>query len=171
MRTLETARTWLRPFEESDADIAHAWFSDAEVMRFIPSGADATLTDSQGRIGRYRAHEALDGFSKWLVLDKETDRPIGDSGFHTLPGGNSNDPPRSELGYRLARAWWGRGLATEIARRWLDVAGCWYGFSQVFAFAHPDHTASLRVIRKLGFTYLHRETFYGMEAPLWVRDV
>jgi len=171
MTRLETARTILRPFEESDAEAAFAWFSDAEVMRYIPNGADASSEDSRARIARYRAHEAKHGFSKWLILDKVTGRPIGDSGFYTLSGGELHGKPRPELGYRLTRQEWGRGLATEVATRWLEVAAPWYGFTKVFAFAHPEHHASLHVIQKLGFTYSHRETFYGMEAPLYVRDV
>jgi [ribosomal protein S5]-alanine N-acetyltransferase len=171
MTRIETARTILRPFEESDAEAAFAWFSDAEVMRYIPHGADTTPEDSCGRIARYRAHEAKHGFSKWIILDKATATPIGDSGFYTLSGEELNGKPRAELGYRFARDCWGRGLATEVATRWLEVAAPWYGFTQVFAFAHPDHRASLHVIQKLGFTYSHRETFYGLEAPLYVREV
>jgi len=170
MRMLETARTVLRPFEEADVASAFGWFSDAEVMRFIPSGADATMEDSRARIARYRDHEARHGFSKWIILDKSSGAPIGDSGFYTLSGPPLNGAPRPELGYRLARAWWGKGLATEVAGRWLEVASAWYGFTKVFAFAHPDHRASQHVMQKLGFVYSHRETFYGVEAPLYVRD-
>jgi RimJ/RimL family protein N-acetyltransferase len=53
---IETARTRMRPFEEADAEEAFAWFSDAEVMRFIPGGADATLEDTRRRIAGYREH-------------------------------------------------------------------------------------------------------------------
>jgi ribosomal-protein-alanine N-acetyltransferase len=171
MTRIETDRTILRPFEEADAEAAFGWFSDVEVMRYIPHGADTTPEESRARIARYRAHEAQHGFSKWIILDKATGAPIGDSGFYTLSGESLNGKPRAELGYRLARDGWGRGLATEVATRWLEVAQAWYGFTKVFAFAHPDHRASLHVIQKLGFTYSHRETFYGLEAPLYVRGV
>lgn len=165
-QVLETPRTLLRPFVLSDAEAAHAWFRDPEVMRYIPMGADATVEDSRARIRRYLDHEAKHGFSKWIILDKASGEAIGDSGFYTLSG----EGVWPELGYRLARGWWGRGLATEVAARWLEVAAPWYHFTRVYAFAHPDHIASHHVLEKLGFTTSHRETFYGMEAPLYVRD-
>ncbi len=160
-KLLTTARAILRPFEPGDGQEAFAWFSDPEVMRYIPSPPDPTPRHTEERLARYREHERVHGFSKWLVLDATTRQPLGDAGFHTLPGGD-----RPELGYRLRREAWGRGLATEIAAAWLAVAPEWYGFREVFAFAHPDNAASLQVMARLGFRYSHTETFYGMSAPL-----
>jgi len=161
-QVLSTARTHLRPFELTDADAAFAWFSDPEVMRYIPSPPDATVHQTEERIGRYMEHGRNHGFSKWIVLDEKTGAPIGDAGFYTIPGSN-----RVELGYRLARKEWGKGLATEIAARWLEVADEWYGFRELFAFAHPENKPSLHVMEKLGFRYSHTEKIYGMDAPLY----
>ena len=159
---LETARTRLRRFQPSDAEAAFGWFSDPEVMRFIPHGPDATLTASSRRIARYLEHEAKYGFSKWIILDRETGLPIGDSGFFHLP-----DLKRVELGYRLAKPWWGRGLATEVASKWVEVARPWYGFERVYAFANLENAPSIQVMKKAGFHYSHREELYGMDAPLF----
>lgn len=161
MRRLSTPRTILRPLEVTDARATFAWFSDPEVMRYIPSAPDATIQQTAERLARYREHERQHGFSKWLITDASTGQPIGDSGFYTLPG------DRVELGYRLRREAWGRGLATEVASAWLEVAPAWYGFREVFAFAHRDNAASLHVMKKLGFAYSHEEEFYGMTAPLY----
>ncbi len=132
-------------------------------MRFIPHGADTTPAGSAERIARYLDHESKYGFSKWIILDRETGVPIGDSGFFHLP-----DLKRVELGYRLAKPWWGCGLATEVASKWMEVAREWYGFDNVYAFANPDNAPSLRVMTKIGFHYSHREELYGMDAPLYV---
>ncbi len=158
---LSTARTHLRPFELTDADAAFAWFSDPEVMRYIPSPPDATVRQTEERIGRYLDHGRKHGFSKWIIIDEMTGAPLGDAGFFTLP-----DSDRVELGYRLARPAWGKGLATEVAARWLQVAPEWYGFREVFAFAHPENRASLHVMEKLGFRFSHMERVYGMDVPL-----
>lgn len=160
-QVLSTARTHLRPFELTDADAAFVWFSDPEVMRYIPSPPDATVRQTEERIGRYIEHGRKHGFSKWIIIDEKTGAPIGDAGFFTLPGSD-----RAELGYRLARKEWGKGLATEIAARWLEVAPEWYGIQEVFAFAHPENQSSLHVMKKLGFHYSHVEKIYGMDAPL-----
>ncbi len=163
---LETSRTRLRPFQPSDAEAAFSWFSDFEVMRFIPFGPDATLEASSARLARYLEHETKYGFSKWIILDRETGVPIGDSGFFHLP-----DLKRVELGYRLAKPWWGQGLATEVAAKWLEVARPWYGFERIYAFASPENAPSIQVMKKVGFHYSHREELYGMDAPLYSLDL
>ncbi len=159
---LETARAQMRPFQLSDAEASHAWFSDPEVMRFIPSGPDQNLGQTQTRIARYMDHQARHGFSKWLIIDKNTQQPIGDSGFYHLPDGD-----RVELGYRLARPYWGQNFATEVASKWLEVASHFLNRSTLYAFALPENTASLRVITKLGFQHPHTEVLYGVEVPLY----
>ncbi len=143
---IETERTVLRPFQEGDADAAFAWFSDPEVMRFIPSGPDKTIDESRHRIARYREHEAKHGFSKRLILLRETGEPIGDAGLYYL-----QDGLRIELGFRLARQHWGQGYASEVARGWLAWFDAHLAGRPLFADVHPDHTRSQRVLAKLGF--------------------
>lgn len=143
---IETRRTLLRPFEETDADKTFAWFSDPEVMRFIPGGADRTIEDTRHRIARYRAHEAEHGFSKRLILHRDTGEPIGDAGLYHLPDGK-----RIELGYRLARLHWGQGYAAEVARGWFAWFDAHLPGHPLFADVHPDHVRSRCLLEKLGF--------------------
>jgi RimJ/RimL family protein N-acetyltransferase len=161
MPSLETARTYLRPFQPSDVQIAHEWLGDPEVMRHIPGGS-LTLDQTAERVSRYIAHEIRRGFSKWLIYETASNMPIGDSGFFTLP-----DRARVELGYRLRKSHWGKGLATEVSRAWLSVAHDWYGLTEVYAYALPGNTASLHVMQKLGFAYSHLEDIYEVEVPLY----
>lgn len=160
-KNLITTRTLLRPFELSDASEAFSWFSDAEVMRHIPLWPDRTVEDTLARITRYIAHQNQHGFSKWVIIDRDSGKLIGDSGFHFLPDGK-----RIELGYRLTRSHWGRGLATEVGRHWIEAALYFTQEPMLYAFAHPDNAVSLHIIRKLGFKYLHHEVLYGWEVPL-----
>jgi len=159
---LVTQRTYSRPFQQADANSAFEWFSDCEVMRYIPYGVDSMHEQTEQRIRRYIDHQNRHGFSKWLIHEADSSMPIGDSGFFYLPDG-----VRVELGYRLKRSHWGRGLATEVAAKWLSVAMDWFGFTEVYAFAHPRNVVSLHVIQKLGFQYWSVERLYGMDAPLY----
>jgi RimJ/RimL family protein N-acetyltransferase len=143
---IETERTFLRPFEEADAGIGFTWFFDPEVMRFIPSGPDHTLDDSRRRISGYLAHQAKHGFSKRLIFHRETGEPIGDAGLLYLPDGQ-----RIELGFRLARPYWGQGYAMEVAHGWLAWFDDHLPGQSLFADVHPEHTRSQRVLEKLGF--------------------
>jgi RimJ/RimL family protein N-acetyltransferase len=60
--------------------------------------------------------------------------------------------PEIEIGWRLARAAWGHGYATEAARPVLDHALGALGLSRVVADIDPDNTASIGVAHKLGFS-------------------
>lgn len=162
---IETERTRLRPFEEADAEAAFAWFSDAEVMKFIPGGPDATLADTHRRIAGYRDHQARHGFSKRLILHRETGQAIGDSGLHFLPDGQ-----RIELGFRLSRAYWGAGYALEVGRAWLEWFDKHHTGEPLFADVHPDHLRSQRVLEKLGFKPSHSELVFGMNMLIYGRE-
>jgi RimJ/RimL family protein N-acetyltransferase len=61
------------------------------------------------------------------------------------------DPTAAELGYRLRRDAWGRGLATEGCRTLLGHAFTTVGLQRVWADARAANSASRRVLGKLGF--------------------
>jgi RimJ/RimL family protein N-acetyltransferase len=154
---IETPRTRLRPFEEMDAEEAFAWFSDPEVMKYIPHGADATLEESRSRIARYRQHQSQFGLSKRLIVHRESGRAIGDAGLFHLPDGH-----RIELGYRLARAWWGQGYGTEVGQAWLGWFSERFTDGVLWADVHPSNARSQKVLSKLGFRCSHQEPVLGM---------
>lgn len=155
----DTPRLLLRPFLLSDAAVAFEWFGDALVMRYTPSGPDASSQQTTERIVNYQRHQAAKGFSKWVIIDRQTQRAIGDSGLLLMP--ESGD---IELGFRLARPWWGKGLATEAARGWVRMAFEDFGLSRLTAFAHPENRASLRVLEKVGFRHERADTVMGMQS-------
>jgi len=188
---IETERTRLRPFEEADAEVAFAWFSDPEVMRFIPNGPDKSLEETRNRIANYRKHQDCFGYSKWVIILRESDRAIGDSGLWHLPR-TLNRPAtetefrhphalpkpqlgnegvlRIELGFRLAKPYWGLGLAEEVARGWMQwVDAQLPPGTPLFSDVHPEHARSQRVLERLGFEASHREEVMGMEMVIWRR--
>ena len=65
-----------------------------------------------------------------------------------LPG-----TPDIEIGWWLARAWWGRGLATEAARVALGDGFARVGLGRIVAIAQPANTASIRIMLKLGMRH------------------
>lgn len=161
---IETERTRLRSFEDSDAEEAFTWFSDPDVMRFIPCGPDRTIDDTRRRIAGYREHEARYGFSKRIIIHRETGRAIGDSGLFHLPDGK-----RIELGFRLAKSFWGAGLAVEVGRAWLSWFDAHLPGEPLFADVHGDNTRSQRVLSQLGFEPSHSEEVLGMEMMIYRR--
>lgn len=151
MDVIETARTTLRPYRESDAESAFGWFGDADVMRLDPGGPDRSIAETAGRLDRYIAHQNEHGFSKWIVHAREDGRPIGHAGLMVF--GRTGDV---ELGFRLLPSEWGKGLGTEVARAWVGVARKQLGLDHIIAFTHADNAASLRVMERIGMRFTHR---------------
>jgi RimJ/RimL family protein N-acetyltransferase len=143
---LDTPRLLLRPFQEEDAPAAHEVYSDPEVMRYVATGplSDPALT--RRLLYDYRTHQDAWGYSFWAVVERASDRLIGDAGLYRTPAGEV------ELGYTLGKPWWGRGYATEAAGAWLGTAFSRLGIREVVALAEPANAASLRVLEKLGMT-------------------
>jgi RimJ/RimL family protein N-acetyltransferase len=167
METLfETSRLLLRPFQATDALVAYSWLTDPEIMRFNPTGQDHSMEQVEARLARYIAHQEQHGYSRWLMVDRESGEPIGDSGLLFMPGTGE-----IELGYRLLKPWWGRGLATEAAAGWLQYAFGRLELTEVIAFSHPDNHASVAVMKKSGFRFLRKDHIAGMGVVVYVIQI
>ena len=162
---LQTERTVLRPFSPDDLPYAHPVFADAEVMRYAAGPPDADLAATARRLDHYAALQDQLGFSKWAVWDRASGAYLGDAGLTVLA-----ETGEVELGYRLARAHWGRGLATEVARAWLDHAREALGIERLIAFADPRNAASFRVMDKLGLVYAREDRLAGIDCRVYAPD-
>lgn len=160
--TIQTKRLTLRPFGTGDTEVAFKWFGDPVVMRFTPTGPDTSIEQTKARLARYREHQAAHGFSKWIILDRQSGRAIGDSGLFLL-----YEYDRIDLGFRLLQPYWGKGLATEAASVWVDTAFNNFHFDRLTAFVHPENVASVRVLEKLRLRVESREAIMGMDSILF----
>lgn len=160
-----TNRLSMRPFELADAGAAFAWFGDPIVMRFTPTGPDTSIERTKSRLAKYQEHQATHGFSKWIILDRRSDSPIGDAGLLAL-----GEYGWIDFGFRLAPPYWGKGLATEAGSAWVHAAFNELHLDQLKAMVHPENVASIRVLTKLGFTFERRATILGMNSMLFSLD-
>jgi RimJ/RimL family protein N-acetyltransferase len=159
---LETERLWLRGFTDSDAD-AQLLFdldSDPEVMRFIGPFGMPTAEAYRERIRTvwlpYYSPHSSRGF--WAIIEKDTEqfagwcflRPAIDYKFATEAGWTR--PSDLELGYRLRRAAWGRGLATGASAVLVQCTLVDPAVTCVVAAALISNRASTRVMEKIGMT-------------------
>jgi RimJ/RimL family protein N-acetyltransferase len=160
--TIETSRLILRPFELGDVEAAFAWFGDPIVMRFTPTGPDASIEHTKARIANYQEHQTAHGFSKWIVLDRLLGCAIGNSGLIVL-----QEYGWIDLGVRLAQTYWGKGLATEAASAWVRAAFEDCHIERLTAFVHPENVAAIRVLEKLRFRPERRDKIMGMNSILF----
>ena len=163
---IQTARLILRPFEPSDAKAAFAWLGDPVVMRFTPAGPDKSVEETRARLVGYQNHQKAHGFSKWLILERDSGVAIGDSGLLVL-----QDYGWVDLGFRFAQPFWGKGLATEVASAWVRTAFDDLEVSRLGAFVHPENVASIRVLEKVGFRAERHEMVMGMDSIVFSLDV
>jgi RimJ/RimL family protein N-acetyltransferase len=143
--TLETERLRLRAFRDDDLDAFAAIYADAEVMRFIGDGKPADRVGTWRTMCLLLGHWQLRGYGIWAAEEKETGALVGRIGLWNPEGW-----PGLEVGWLLARSYWGRGLATEGGRRALSWAFDTLGADHVISLIRPDNAASIRVAEKLG---------------------
>lgn len=148
---LETERLVLRRFTEADVDNLFDLDGDPEVMRFInggnPTPRDVIRNDILPRFLHY--YECFAGFGFWAAIEKSTGDFLGWFHFRPPEGGG---PDEVELGYRLRRAAWGKGYATEGSRALIHKGFTELGVRRVVASAMTVNTASRRVMEKAGLT-------------------
>ena len=88
------------------------------------------------------------GIGYWIFAERG--RFVGIGGVRDLPRAG---PLAVELGYALVPEFWGKGLATEMARGVLDSGVDGLGSRDVIAYTLLAHGASRRVLEKSGFHF------------------
>jgi RimJ/RimL family protein N-acetyltransferase len=159
---LTTERLLVRAMSEDDVAALHAdVYGDPEVMRWVGDGPLASVEQSRELVRRYVRTQEERGWSFWAVVDRASGVVIGDAGLWPL----DDRGPQVELGYTLARAWWGLGLATEAAEAVAAAAFADLRLDEIFALVDAQNPASARVLEKLGMTRVGPHTAYG--RPHW----
>lgn len=155
---VETARLVLSPPEATDAPlIFERYAADPEVTRYLGWPRHRSVEDTATFVA-YSTHLwEREGAGPYLIWSKDDGRLLGSTGLEVEPG------RQASTGYVLARDGWGRGYATEALRAMVEVAGD-VGCTQLYAFCHSDHRASIHVLDKCGFT-LDRARSRGMTFP------
>lgn len=152
---LTTERLVLRRFTPDDADLLIDLDSDPDVMFRITGGAPTPPQEIRDDyLPAFLAYyDRGDRWGFWAALEAAAGEFVG--WFHLRPApGHPDDEP--ELGYRLRKAFWGKGYASEGSIALVDRAFAECGAGRVVAETMAVHTASRRVMEKAGMT-LSRE--------------
>jgi len=144
---LHTKRCVLRQWQQSDIAPWAAMNADAEVRRHFPG----LLTPDQAlaEAGRCRDAIAQRGWGMW-ALDLPGVMPFAGFVGLNVPHYEAPFVPAVEIGWRLPRAAWGCGYASEAARAALEFAFTRLAVPEVVAITVPGNEASRRVMARLG---------------------
>ncbi len=155
MLEIETARLRLRHCTLEDLDELSIIRSDPSVMQYIGKGNPQSRQQVREVLLDISNHWQQHGFGRWAIVHKEEQKLIGLCGLNYF-----EDTPEVEVGYTLAKAYWGKGFASEVAS-----ASLRYGFEvvkldRIVAVAYPENTASRRVMEKLGMRFVKTTRFF-----------
>ena len=155
---LETSRLRMRQWRESDRAPFAAMNADPAVMEFFASPPSPAASDAS--IDAWQAQFAARGWSNWAVELRESSEFIGFTGL-SVPRRTFSFSPCVEVGWRLARQFWGRGFATEAARAALRVAFERLSLSEIVSFTAVGNLRSRAVMERIGM----RNTNQDFEYP------
>ena len=163
---LETDRLLLRAWRLEDFAPYEKMCADPEVMRYL-GGKTFNRLEAWRHMAFLIGHWDLLGYGHWAVEEKSSGRFAGRIGLLNPAGW-----PAFEIGWTLGCEFWGKGYATEGARRALQYAFNELDKAHVISLIHPENTASIRVAERLGETLEgktellgHDVLIYGIDRP------
>ncbi|KZN58853.1 GNAT family N-acetyltransferase [Pseudoalteromonas luteoviolacea] len=161
---LKTKRLRLRQWQESDKAAFATMNANAEVMRYFPSLLSRQQSDAL--VDKIAELIVENGYGFWaLMLDGEgmtesggtaSEEFIGFVGLHWQTQVNP-EQPFMEVGWRLAREYWGQGYAYEAALASLQFAFEVLNLSEVYAFTALPNTPSQKLMTRLGMKNCERD--------------
>jgi RimJ/RimL family protein N-acetyltransferase len=159
MLEIETARLKLRSFTPDDLNDLSEIRSDPDVMKYLGSGKPESIDQSRTALNKILAHWEKHGFGRWAAIDKARDKLIGWCGLSYLE--NTKDV---EIGYGMAKSYWGKGLTSEAAAAVIKAGFEDLGLDHIVAVAWPENLASRRVMDRLGMKYVKMVYHYQVEV-------
>ena len=160
MQTLETARLRLRARTLEDLEAIVEMDADEDVCRYIGGPRDRAGHRVQVRENLVAGRPVP--YLAWAIEWKERPGLLGQCTFS-----QSYLPGVTEIGWRLVRAAWGQGIATEAAEVLLRLAVDDPRVGPIVALIHPGNRASARVARKLGLRHVGETERWGVQALVW----
>ena len=150
--TLETERLFLKKISLEFRDGLYRLLSDVNIVKYTE---DNLMTDLAGVKSIIKKNQELYkdfGFGKWAVVNKQNNQFIGLCGFKYYQSLN-----KIALSYSFLKEHWSQGFATEASKAALNYAFNDLKIDTVTAWSTPDNLASLKVLDKLGFSFVQEE--------------
>lgn len=150
MILLETKRLSLRHFVMDDLDNLFSFYSDPDVVKYIPD-APRTYQETKEELEWFmNGHPKFPELGLWATIYKENGQFIGRCGL--LPW-TIDGQQEVEVAFALSKDYWGQGLGTEAAQGIVQ-----YGFenlnlSRLICVIDHDNSGSIRVATKIGMSF------------------
>jgi RimJ/RimL family protein N-acetyltransferase len=150
-----------RPLPCDEADL-YRLFTDPRVMATL--GGMRSADETRSLVDRTIAHWPVHAFGAWIMREKATGAFIGRGGCRLVL---IEGVAEIEVAYALLPDYWGRGLATELARISVQTGFDALSAFSLICFTSPTNLASRRVMEKVGFTYERDGEFFGLPQVIY----
>jgi ribosomal-protein-alanine N-acetyltransferase len=158
----ETPRLTLRPLKRDDLDAFASMNADADVMQYIGDGKPQTRAQTEMRLNAILDHWEQHGFGLCAAIGKASGAFVGFCGLQFL-----DNTSEVEVGYRLAKRFWGMGFGSEAANSTLRYAFEELDLDRIVAVVQPGNVASLRVLEKIGLRYVKDARYYNSDVKYY----
>lgn len=142
---IRTERLHLRRWREADREPFAAMNADPPVVEHLQGPLSRERSDDF--VDRIVRHWTDHGWGLWAVEVPDVAPFIGYVGLWPA---DDVAPGMVEVGWRLARAHWGHGYATEAARESLRFGFEEVGLDEIVSFTVPQNVRSIRVMERIG---------------------
>ena len=150
---LQTSRLKLRQWKNSDLIAFAKLNADPEVLKFYPSTLKKNESDDMAH--KIKGLIAKRGWGFWAVEEIKTKKFIGFVGLHE-PTYDLPVTPCVEIGWRLAKEYWGNGYATEASNLSLDFAFNKLNLDKIYSFTSVANIKSRAVMERIGMVNLNK---------------
>lgn len=167
MKPIETDRLLLRPYVIEDAEDVWEYQRDPAVTEYTNDGGVKTLTEIETILrdviieGDYVQY----GYGRMAVVHRECEKIIGFCGLKYLP-----ELGEVDVGYRYSPDYWGQGLATEAGLAVMQFGWQELQLPRIIGMALPENKASVRVLEKLGLTFVRNDFDEGEQIVVYAAD-
>jgi len=161
--SLFTNRLKLAVFSQSHLSELVRLNADPEVMRYFP--ATLSSEESAALLQRIIEHQRINEYSLFALHLKESDAFVGWRGLMRVPF-SAHFTPAVEIGWRLNKIFWGKGLASEAAKSILRFGFLDLGLSKIVSFTAELNQPSLRVMQKIWMKCNPEDSFDHPKLPV-----
>ncbi|HJZ12329.1 MAG TPA: GNAT family N-acetyltransferase [Acidobacteriota bacterium] len=156
---IETDRLSLRPFQWKDLPTLHQLWNDAPVRKYLWDDVLISRKTAASVVQRSIADFRNHGFGQWVVFLRDHKELIGFCGFRFM-----ENATEIEILYGFLPSVWKQGHATEAAAAVLKYGFEQCGFDQVFGRTDVPNVASVKLLERLGMSFVGRERVNNLDT-------
>jgi len=151
----------MRPLTPDDALHFYDLNLDPEVIRYTGDVAFDSVEKSRQFLQKYDQYEKF-GTGRFAVISKDDNSFLGWCGLKYSP-----EIQEYDIGFRFFKKYWNQGYATETAAACLDFGFNSFDMNEIVGRAIKINVASVKVLEKLGLTFMKSADFHGMEGVIY----